>query len=68
MAGFRGLTYHARPGRPHTYIPEQRVEVVAASLTKPESLGLPFASWTLDRLQAYLSEHMGNRDQADPDR
>jgi hypothetical protein len=33
--------------------------VIAAALTKPESLGLPFASWTLDRLQAYLSEHKG---------
>jgi transposase len=57
--GLKGLTDHPRPGRPHTYTPEQRAEVVAAALTKPEALGLPFASWTLDRLQAYLSGHKG---------
>ena len=57
--GLKGLTDHPRPGRPHTYTPDQRAEVIAAALTKPEDLGLPFASWTLDRLQAYLSEHKG---------
>src|SRR3954453_20995028 len=57
--GLKGLTDHPRPGRPPTYTPEQKAEVIAAALTKPESLGLPFASWTLDRLQAYLSEHKG---------
>jgi transposase len=57
--GLEGLTDHPRPGRPHTYTPEQRAEVVAAALTKPEALGLPFASWTLDRLQAYLAEQKG---------
>jgi hypothetical protein len=29
------------------------------SLTPPEQLGLPFASWTLDRLEAYLNERKG---------
>ena len=57
--GLKGLTDHPRPGRPHTYTPDQRAEVVAAALTKPQDLGLPFASWTLDRLQAYLGEHKG---------
>jgi transposase len=57
--GLKGLTDHPRPGRPHTYTPGQRAEVIAAALTKPDTLGLPFASWTLDRLQAYLSEHKG---------
>ena len=57
--GLKGLTDHPRPGRPHTYTPDQRAEVIAAALTKPEDLGLPFASWTLDRLQAYLAEHTG---------
>jgi transposase len=54
--GLKGLTDHPRPGRPHTYTPEQRAEVAAAALTRPEELGLPFASWTLDRLRAYLAE------------
>src|SRR5262249_11493546 len=57
--GLTGLTAHPRPGRPHTYTADQRAEVVAAALTKPGDLGLPFASWTLDRLQAYLSECKG---------
>lgn len=29
------------------------------SLTDPQTLGLPFASWTLDRLVASLSEEKG---------
>ena len=32
---------------------------VAVSLTNPETLGLPFACWTLDRLAAYLNEERG---------
>ena len=57
--GLKGLTDHPRPGRPPTYTAEQRAEVIAAALTRPENLGLPFASWTLDRLAAYLAEHKG---------
>ena len=33
--------------------------VIAAALTDPRRVGLPFASWTLDRLAAYLLEHEG---------
>jgi hypothetical protein len=33
--------------------------VLAAALTDPKQLGLPFGSWTLDRLQAYLNEPKG---------
>jgi transposase len=58
-AGVEGLGDQSRAGRPPTYSEEQRSEVVAASLTDPQSLGLPFGSWTLDRLQAYLHEHKG---------
>lgn len=56
-AGVEGLGDNSRAGRPPTYTQEQRSEVVATSLTDPQSLGLPFGSWTLDRLQAYLNEH-----------
>ncbi|HVG00800.1 MAG TPA: helix-turn-helix domain-containing protein [Chloroflexia bacterium] len=55
--GLDGLRDNNREGRPPTYTEEQRSEVVAASLTDPQSLGLPFGSWTLDRLEAYLNEH-----------
>src|SRR3712207_7556534 len=54
--GLAALEDHHRSGRPATYSPEQVATVVALALTAPHSLGLPFASWTLDRLAAYLSE------------
>jgi transposase len=57
--GLDGLRDRPRSGRPATYTPEQVGEVIAASLTKPDALGLPFGNWTLDRLQAYLSEVKG---------
>ncbi len=58
-AGLDGLADPPRSGRPPTYPPEQVGEVIAASLTDPQALGLPFASWTLDRLAAYLNEERG---------
>jgi transposase len=54
--GLDGLHDRPRAGRPATYTAEQAGEVVALSLTDPQSLDLPFASWTLDRLTAYLHE------------
>jgi transposase len=57
--GLEGLADEARSGRPATYTPEEIGEVIAASLTNPKSLGLPFTSWTLDRLEAYLNEEKG---------
>ncbi len=55
-AGLDGLGDRERSGRPTTYTPEEVAEVVAASLTPPQKLGLPFGSWTMDRLAAYLNE------------
>jgi transposase len=57
--GLPGLEDAARSGRPTTYTAEEVGEVVAAALTNPQSLGLPYASWTLDRLEAYLNETKG---------
>ena len=54
--GLAGLQDEPRSGRPATYTPEEVGEILAASLTKPTALGLPFASWTLDRLEAYVNE------------
>ncbi|MDP2659538.1 MAG: helix-turn-helix domain-containing protein [Dehalococcoidia bacterium] len=58
-AGVQGLNDEPRVGRPATYTPEEIGEVIAASLTNPKSLGLPFGSWTLDRLEVYLNEQKG---------
>lgn len=57
--GLEGLRDRRREGRPTTYGPEQVGELIAASLTDPQELGLPFGSWTLDRLAAYLAEERG---------
>jgi transposase len=57
--GLGGLEDRARTGRPPTYAPEQVATVIATALTDPKTLDLPFASWTLDRLAAYLHEQKG---------
>jgi transposase len=54
--GREGLEEDVRSGRPPTYSAEQRSAVIDTALTPPANLDLPFASWTLDRLVAYLSE------------
>jgi transposase len=57
--GLEALKDRHRSGRPSTYTLEQTATVIATALTKPQTLGLPFASWTLDRLAAYLHEAKG---------
>ena len=57
--GLDGLRDRPRAGRPATYTPEQVSAVIATSLTEPDALGLPFGSWTLDRLRAYFNEVAG---------
>lgn len=58
-AGVDGLADAPRAGAPKTYTPDDVSALIAAVLTKPADLGLPFACWTLDRLVAYLTEHKG---------
>ena len=53
--GLQGWEEDVRTGRPPTYSAEQRSTVINTALTRPADLGLPFASWTLDRLVAYLA-------------
>src|SRR3954467_9655210 len=57
--GLAALDDHHRSGRPATYSTDEVAVVIAAALTSPRSLGLPCASWTLDRLFASLLEHKG---------
>lgn len=59
VRGMAGLADEPRPGRPATYTAEQVGEVIATALTNPAALELPFATWTLDRLEAYLNEEKG---------
>jgi transposase len=54
--GLQGLKEDMRSGRPPTYTAEERGAVIKAALSRPAELGLPFATWTLDRLVAYLGE------------
>src|SRR3954447_4883726 len=54
--GLAALEDLPRSGRPCTYAEHERAEVIAAALTDPKALGLPFGCWTLDRLRAYLNE------------
>ncbi len=57
--GLDALKDRYRSGRPLAYSAGQISIVIAIALTKPETLGLPFAAWTLDRLASYLHEHKG---------
>jgi transposase len=57
--GLAGLDDEPRAGHPRTYSADQVGDVLAAALSKPTELGLPFASWTLDRLEVYLNEEKG---------
>jgi transposase len=57
--GLAAFDDHHRSGRPATYSADEVAVVIAAALTDPRRLGLPFASWTLDRLAAYLLEYKG---------
>jgi transposase len=57
--GLAALEDHHRSGRPATYSAEEVATAIAAALTDPRRLGLPFAAWTLDRLAAFLLEEKG---------
>ena len=57
--GLPGLEDAARPGAPSRYTPENKARVLQAARTRPSELGLPFGSWTFDRLAAYVAEQLG---------
>jgi transposase len=54
--GLAGVEEGARSGRPPVYAAIDVGVVIETALTPPGDLDLPFGSWTLDRLVAYLSE------------
>ena len=54
--GLEGLQDRPRPGAPPTHSQEVRSQLISLALQKPESLGYPFALWTLERLQNAFEE------------
>lgn len=57
--GLDTLADAPRGGRPPTHAPEVRSRLVSLATQKPSSLGLPFALWTLERLQREFEEREG---------
>src|SRR5215207_1451031 len=54
----RGLDFledAPRAGRPLHYDEQERGQLVVTAKTKPETLGLAFGHWTLDRLVEYVN-------------
>ncbi len=57
--GLAGLEDAPRSGAPSRYTAENKARVIQAARTRPSDLGLPYASWTFERLAAYVREHLG---------
>lgn len=57
--GVAGLEDEVRSGRPPTHSEEVRSKLIGVARQKPESLGLPFKVWTLERLQREFEERKG---------
>ena len=55
-AGLPGLRDKPRSGAPRRLTPEQIATIVHTALTPPDQLGLPFGTWTQERLSTYLLE------------
>ena len=54
--GIEGLQDREGRGRKADYSEHQRGQMMAMARTKPQDLGLPFATWSLSRLRDYLNE------------
>src|SRR5712692_6540704 len=59
--GLQGLEEAPRSGRPVTYTPEEVSNIIQTALSRPQELGEPYATWTLDRLVDYLHRVKGIR-------
>src|SRR5262245_5560682 len=58
-SGIAGLTDRPKSGRPRVYGKEVDTEVINAAAAWPKDLGLPFTTWSLPKLQEYLSQQPG---------
>lgn len=54
--GVAGLDNRPKSGRPVTHTEALRSQVLDLAVQKPQTLGYPFALWTLRRLQAAIAE------------
>jgi transposase len=57
--GLAGLEDAPRSGAPSRYTTENKARVLQAARTRPSELGLPYSSWTFERLAAYVKEQLG---------
>jgi transposase len=57
--GLAGLEDAPRSGAPSRYTAENKARVLEAARTRPSVLGLPYTSWTFERLAAYIHEQLG---------
>ena len=57
--GLCGLEDAPRAGAPSRYTADNKARVLEAARTRPSGLGLPYSSWTFQRLAAYVREHLG---------
>jgi transposase len=57
--GLAGLEDAPRSGAPSRYTADNKARVLQAARTRPSELGLPYSSWTFERLAAYVHEHLG---------
>ena len=58
-SGLAGLSDRPRPGRPRVYGKDVDTEVIKAAAAQPKDLGLSFTTWSLPKLQEYLSKQPG---------
>jgi transposase len=56
--GLAGLEDAPRSGAPSRYTAENQARVVATAKTRPTDLGLPYRSWTFERLASYLHDEL----------
>jgi transposase len=57
--GLTGLDDAPRSGAPSRYTAENKARVIEIARTRPSELGLPYGSWTFERLATYLHEQLG---------
>src|SRR5947209_7048032 len=57
--GLAGLEDAPRPGTRIRYTAQTKARVLEAARTRPGELGLPYSSWTFERLAIYVHEHLG---------